>query len=191
MRGVRALIPFGLLLSGTPAAVRSQSTGPFLAAPHAIVTLVAERSNVGDVGFGLGITAGWTLSPKWGVVFVGDLSWMNIRRAPQDYFLGMMALSARHRAGTFAGAPVNLSVGPVTWEADNSGLGILVGIDTERELWIHRPTLVALELLYFAPASWRGENPTTELPNTTTNDPRLAIRLRLGRLFTSRVPGRL
>lgn len=120
---------------------------------------------------------------KWGVIFVGDLSWMNVNRAPLDHFLGMMALSARRRAGTFAGAPLNLSVGPVTWESDNSGLGILAGIDVESELWTGRQTLVALELLYFAPASWRGENPTTALPNTTTNDPRLALRLRFGRLL--------
>ena len=188
MRDVRDVICLGLLLVATPGAVRSQSTGPFVAAPHGIATLVAERPGIVDAGFGLGLAAGWMLSPKWGVVFVGDLSWMNVNRAPLDYFLGMMALSARRRAGTFAGAPLNLSVGPVTWEADNSGLGILAGADVETDLWTGRRTLVALELLYFAPASWRGENPATELPNTTTNDPRLALRLRFGRLFDSRPP---
>ena len=187
MRGARDVICLGLLLVAMPGAVRSQSTGPFVAAPHGIATLVAERS-VADFGLGLGLAAGWMLSPKWGVVFVGDLSWMNVNRAPLDYFLGMMALSARRRAGTFAGAPLNLSVGSVTWESDNSGLGILAGADVESELWTGRRTLVALELLYFAPASWRGENPTTQLPNTTTNDPRLALRLRFGRLFDSRPP---
>ena len=185
MRGARDVICLGLVLAAMPVSARSQSTGPFVAAPHGVATLVAERS-VADFGLGLGLAAGWMLSPKWGVVFVGDLSWMNVNRAPLDYFLGMMALSARRRAGTFAGAPLNLSVGPVTWEADNSGLGILAGADVETELWTGRRTLVALELLYFAPASWRGENPTTQLPNTTTNDPRLALRLRFGRLFDSR-----
>ena len=182
MRGGRCLICVGLLLSPL-AAVRSQSTGPFVAAPHGIATLVAERTGVADFGLGLGLAAGWTLSPKWGVVFVGDLSWINVNRAPLDYFLGMMALSARRRAGTFAGAPLNLSVGPVSWEGDNSGLGVLAGVDVETELWTGRRTLAALELLYFAPSSWRGQNPTTELPNTTTKDPRLAIRLRFGRLL--------
>jgi len=185
MRGARDVICLGLVLAAMPMSARSQSTGPFVAAPHGVATLVAERS-VADFGLGLGLAAGWMLSPKWGVVFVGDLSWMNVNRAPLDYFLGMMALSARRRAGNFAGAPLNLSVGPVTWEADNSGLGILAGADVETELWTGRRTLVALELLYFAPASWRGENPTTQLPNTTTNDPRLALRLRFGRLFDSR-----
>jgi hypothetical protein len=91
------------------------------------------------------------MSPKWGVPSLAIFHGMNVNRAPVDYFLGMMALSARRRAGTFAGAPLNLSVGPVTWESDNSGLGILVGADVKTELWTDRPTLVALESLYFAP----------------------------------------
>lgn len=185
MRRVCAWICGVLLSSATPAAVRGQSTGPFVVVPQVTTSLVDERSNVGDFGVGFGLAAGWTLSPKWGVVFVGDLSWMNIKRAPRDYFLGMMALSARRRAGSLAGEPLNISVGPVTWEADNSGLGILAGVDVETLIWTGRRTLIALELLYFAPASWRGEDPTTELPNMTTSDPRLALRLRIGGVYGS------
>jgi hypothetical protein len=174
-----------LLLGGMPAVSRSQSAGPFVVLPHAVATLVAERSDVVDFGLGLGLTAGWRLSSEWSTAFVGDASWMNVDRAGRGYFLGMMGLSARRRAGAFAGAPLSISAGPVTWEGDNSGLGILAGVDVESELWSRGRKFIALEILYFAPAWWHGQNPTTELPNTTTNDPRIAIRLRFGRVFGS------
>jgi hypothetical protein len=181
--GVRAL-PFLLVAAAFPAL--AQSPGPFVVFPPVVLTLANTHHGTMDFGLGLGLAVGWAFASNRSVVFVGDGSLMNIDRDGEGYFLGQMGLLLRRRVGACGPRPLYAAVGPLTWEGDNSGIGVMGSLDLDGVWTNGRRVLAALDLMYFAPAMWHGLNPTTGLPNATDRDPRLALRLRLGPLLEMR-----
>jgi hypothetical protein len=166
-----------------PASGGAQSVGPFFSVPYGVASVTIKRSGNADAGLGAGVGAGWAFSSQHSVMFVGDVDLLDLIRAREGGLLGLMGIVVRRRWGTLGGAPRAAFVGPITWEGDNSGLGILAGMDLDAHFVTGSRRLIALDLIYLHAASWRGEDPATGLPNTSTrSDPLFAVRIRIGGL---------
>ncbi|MDB4906234.1 MAG: hypothetical protein JWO05_1018 [Gemmatimonadetes bacterium] len=169
-------------LLALPPSLHAQSPGPFVVVPHAVISETSERLTGTDLGFGLGAAAGWSFSGSSSAMIAGDISWMNVDRTSHGTLLFTTALLLRQRSGMLGATPVSVFAGPLYWEGDNSGVGVMAGLDLDAAWWTRTRALIGLDVLFFAASRWPGQDPATSLPNSTTHDPRLSLRLRFGGL---------